>query len=122
MMSKILVVDDEPAITDVLVYDLAKRATRRAMAVKAAVEKARGMAGAAGLALGDVPTITDNSQWFYYGWAWNGHMSAAANLANMAQNVAQASAGQTEAPPEDGKFSLGKIVVLAQVDLTAAMK
>jgi uncharacterized protein YggE len=93
------------------------------MAVKAALEKAQGMANAAKVTLGEVQTLADNSQWYYYGWLWSSRMSVAANLANMTQNVAQAAPGGQDAPPpDDGQFSLGQIVVQAQVDLTAALK
>ncbi len=61
----------------------------RAMAVKAALEKAQGMASAADLTLAGVQSIADNSHWYYYGWGWSSRMGAAANLANMTQNVAQ---------------------------------
>jgi uncharacterized protein YggE len=95
----------------------------RAMAVKAALEKAHGMATAAGATLGDTQHIADQSQWQYYGWYWNSRMSTAANLANFSQNVVQTAPGGQEAPPpEDGEFSLGQIAVQAQVKLTASMK
>jgi uncharacterized protein YggE len=92
----------------------------RAMAVKAALEKARDMAAAAGATVGDVQSLSDDSMWQYAGWMWSGGMSAASNLANMTQNVAQASSGASDAP-DDGEFSLGQIVVQAQVELTAAL-
>jgi uncharacterized protein YggE len=94
----------------------------RAMAVKAAQEKARGMATTAGAALGDVQNIADHSQWQYYGWFWNSRMGPAANMANYSQNVVQAAPGGQEQPPEDGEFSLGQIAVQAQVDLTVAIR
>ena len=94
----------------------------RTMAVKAALQKAQGMAGAANLTPGEVLTIVDNSHWYYYGWGWSSRISAAANLANMTQNVAQAAPASAEAPPEDGEFSLGQIVVQAQVDMTVAAR
>jgi uncharacterized protein YggE len=94
----------------------------RTLAVQAALEKAQGIAGAAKVAVGDVQTITDNSNWYFSGWSWNSRMSAASNMANMTQNVVQAASGATEAPPEDGEFSLGQIVVQAQVDVSVAMK
>ncbi len=100
----------------------------RALAVKAAMEKARGMAEAAGATLGEAMTIVDNTQWHYDGWFWSSRMSYAANMANMSQNVVQVAqggpgdaGGQGDAG-EDGEFSLGQIVVQAQVDLTAGMK
>ncbi len=89
----------------------------RTMAIKAALEKAQGMAAAANLTVGSVQSITDNSNWYYAGWGWSSRMSSAANLANMTQNVAQASASASEQLPEDGEFSLGQIVVQAEVDV-----
>jgi uncharacterized protein YggE len=139
-MSKILVVDDEPAITDVLAASLEAGATSvddvmfstsrlrdqaHTMAVQAAMEKAQGMASAAGATLGEARTIVDNTQWHYYGWFWNSRMSYAANMANMTQNVVQAALsgqGDSGGLSDDGEFSLGQIVVQAQVDLTAGMK
>jgi uncharacterized protein YggE len=94
----------------------------RALAVQAALEKAQSIAGAAKVSAGDVQTITDNTNWYYTGWSWNSRMSAAANLSNMTQNVAQAASGATELPPEDGEFSLGQIAVQAQVDVSVAIK
>ncbi len=97
----------------------------RTMAVKAAMEKAQGMAVAAGARLGEARTIVDNTQWHYAGWLWSSRMSYAANLANMSQNVVQvAQGGQGDAggQVDDGEFSLGQIVIQAQVDITAGME
>jgi uncharacterized protein len=93
----------------------------RAMAAKAALEKAQGLAGAVNVQVGDVQSINDNTQWTYYGWSWNSRASLSANMANMVQNVAQA-APDPQQTPEDGEFSLGQIAVQAQVDLVVALK
>ena len=94
----------------------------RALAIQAALEKAQGIASAAKVSAGDVQAISDSSNWSYAGWSWNSRMSTASNLANMTQNVVQAASGSAETPPEDGEFSLGQIVVQAQVDVSVAMK
>jgi len=89
----------------------------RAMAVKAAMEKARDLAGAVSLTTGEVQSIGENSWSYYYGM-WNSR----GQLSNMQQNVTQV-ASSPEAPQlDDGEFSLGQIVVQAQVDLTVALK
>ena len=98
----------------------------RAAAVKAAIEKAGGMADAAGAALGDVQVINDTTpsgqQWRYYGWwGWYGRGSTMANYSNVTQNVYQAPAAESPIP-EEGEFSLGQIEVFAQVEVTVALK
>jgi uncharacterized protein YggE len=94
----------------------------RALAVQAALQKAQGIAEAAKVSAGEVQSITDHSNWYFSGWSWNSRMSASANMANLTQNVVQTASGATETPPEDGEFSLGQIVVQAQVDVSVAMK
>jgi len=89
----------------------------REMAVKAAQEKAEALAGAVKLSTGEVQTISENS-WSYDDGPWN---SRGQMLANVQQNMAQAA--QNGAPqPEDGEFSLGQIVVQAQVELTVGIR
>ncbi len=89
----------------------------RALAAKAALEKAQGLAGAVNLKVGDVTNIQENS-WSYYWGMWNSSGRWSNQWANVQQNVMQA-APSSEAPqPEDGEFSLGQIIVQAQVDLT----
>ena len=89
----------------------------RAMAIKAAMEKARDLAGAVSLTTGEVQSISENSWSYYYGM-WNSR----GQWANQQQNVTQV-ASSPEAPQlDDGEFSLGQIVVQAQVDLTVALK
>jgi len=90
----------------------------RAMAVQAALEKAQALAGAVNLTAGEVQTINENSWSYYYGM-WN---SRGQGAANMQQNVMQV-APSTGAPQlDDGEFSLGQMVVQAQVDLTVAIR
>lgn len=89
----------------------------RAMAAKAAMEKARDLASAVSVTTGDVQNVSENSWSYYYG-AW----SSRGQWANAQQNVMQV-ASSPEAPQlDDGEFSLGQIVVQAQVDLTVALK
>ena len=89
----------------------------RAMAIKAAMEKARDLAGAVSLTTGEVQSVSENSWSYYYGM-WNSR----GQWANQQQNVMQV-ASSPEAPQlDDGEFSLGQIVVQAQVDLTVALK
>jgi uncharacterized protein YggE len=89
----------------------------RAMAVKAALEKAKDIASAVNLTTGDVQNISENS-WSYYWGAWNNR----GQWANQQQNVMQVAPSPEAQPPDDGEFSLGQIVVQAQVDLTVALK
>jgi uncharacterized protein len=95
----------------------------RAMAVQAALEKAQSMASVAKATLGDVLTIVEEPQPLsnYYGWwGWYGRNNNA-NMANASQNVIQAAPAEGSLPPE-GEFSLGDIVVQAQVQVTTALK
>jgi len=89
----------------------------RAMAVKAAMEKARDLAGAVGLSVGEAQSIGENSWSTYYGM-WNSR----GQWSNLQQNVAQIAPSTGAPQPDDGEFSLGQIVVQAQVDLTVALK
>jgi hypothetical protein len=89
----------------------------RAMAVKAAMEKARDLAGAVSLTTGEVQNISENSWSYYYGmWNSRGQQS------NMQQNVSQVAPSPESPQLDDGEFSLGQIVVQAQVELTVALK
>ena len=90
----------------------------RALAVKAAMEKAQALAGAVNLSVSDVQTISENSWSYYYG-LWD---SRGQGMANALQNVAQVASSPGAPQPDDGEFSLGQIVVQAQVDLTVAIK
>jgi uncharacterized protein YggE len=87
------------------------------MAVQAAMEKARDLAGAVDLSVGDVQNISENSWSAYYGM-WNSR----GQWSNQQQNVAQIASSSGAPQPDDGEFSLGQIVVQAQVDLTVALK
>jgi hypothetical protein len=90
----------------------------RALAVKAAMEKAQALAGAVNLSVGEVQTISENSWAYYYG-LWD---SRGQGVANALQNVVQVASSSGAPQPDDGEFSLGQMVVQAQVDLTVAIK
>lgn len=89
----------------------------RSLAVKAALEKARDLAGAADLSVGDVLTLDENSWSSYYGM-WNSR----GQFANLQQNVMQVASSSNAPQPDDGEFSLGQIVVQAQVEIMVSIK
>ncbi len=90
----------------------------RAEAVKAAMEKAQGIASAAGLSVGEITSIDENSWSYYYGM-WS---SRDQYLANVQQNVSQVASSSGAPALEDGEFSLGQMVVQARVDLGVTLK
>ena len=88
----------------------------RELAIQAALEKAAAMSAAAGVALGDVTNIReDGLRSGYYG-SWGGGRQ----WTNV-QNVVQDLADEGALTLEDGGISLGRIVVKAQVSLTAEL-
>jgi uncharacterized protein YggE len=93
----------------------------RTMAVNAALEKARNLAGAADLSVGDVLTLDENSWSSYYG-TWNSRGQWANLQQNVTQVAAPTGASSIASQPDDGEFSLGQIVVQAQVELTVAIR
>jgi uncharacterized protein YggE len=86
------------------------RDTARAMAIKAATEKANDMAAAAGL---KVKKATSISSYSYGGGSWYGRYGGRGYYAN-AQNVIQEAGG---GGPQ-GTISLGRISVTASVTMT----
>jgi uncharacterized protein YggE len=90
----------------------------RSMAVRAAIEKAQALAGAVNVSVGDVQNINENS-WSYYTGIWN---SRGQWTANAVQNVMQVASSPNAPQPDDGEFSLGQIVVQAQVELTVGIR
>ncbi len=86
----------------------------RDLAVKAALEKAEAMCESAGVRVGNVTGINEDS-WYsgYFGW------SGGRNQWTNVQNVVQDLAAEGAITLEDGSISLGQIVVKAQVSLTA---
>ena len=89
----------------------------RAMAVQAAIEKAQALAGAAHVSAGQASSIQEQSWSYYYGSS-----NSRGQTMNQVQNVMQEAAPSGSAPAvDDGEFSLGQIVVQAQVDVTVGM-
>ena len=121
-LSDVLVAALEAGATSV--DDLAFSTTRlrelrdqaRGMAVKAAPEKADALAEAASVTAGRVTDIKENSWSYYYG---SGSRSLASG---MAQNVMQEIAPVSAPAIEDSEFSLGQIVVQAQVDVSVELR
>jgi hypothetical protein len=87
----------------------------RDQAVRAALEKATAMAGAAGMSVGYVTNIAEDS-WGHYFGSWYGNRQ----WTNY-QNVIQDLSSEGALVLEDGTISLGQIVVQAQVSLTAEL-
>jgi uncharacterized protein YggE len=90
----------------------------RALAIQAATEKARDLAGGAGAQVGCVLTISENS-WSYFNGGWYGNNQ---NLwtQNVTQNAAPSSGDS--ALTDEGPVSLGKISVRAEVSVTFSLK
>jgi len=82
----------------------------RELAMKAAQEKARALAGAASAQVGCVLNIDENG-WSYYGSLWSGRYQP------QTQNVMQNAPGSDQPPSEDGPISLGQIAVQAEVQV-----
>jgi uncharacterized protein YggE len=93
----------------------ALRDKARTQAIQAALEKGEDMAQAAGLTLGSVTNIHEDS-WSYYSGSWRGDRQ----WTNY-QNVVQDLSAQGAITLEDGSISLGQIVVQAQVSVTAQL-
>lgn len=83
----------------------------RALAIKAAQEKARDMAAVAGLRVSDKPTGI--SGYSYGGGSWYGRWRGRNGM--MAQNVVQVAGGSVAS---EGTVALGRISVTASVNLT----
>jgi uncharacterized protein YggE len=88
----------------------------RELAVKAALEKADALAEAANATAGSVTDIQENSWSYYYGSGSRGQAS------NQAQNVMQEIAPASAPAIEDSEFSLGQIIVQAQVDVSVELR
>jgi uncharacterized protein YggE len=86
----------------------------RELAVQAALEKADAMAKAAGVRVGHVTNIREDS-WYSGYFGWYGRQNQWTNVQNVVQDLADDGAITLE----DGSISLGQIVVKAQVNLTA---
>lgn len=88
----------------------------RDQAVRAALEKAAAMAGSAGMSVGQVTHISEDSGGHYFG-SWYGNRQ----WTNY-QNVIQDLSSEGALVLEDGTVSLGQIVVQAQVSLTVELR
>ena len=96
----------------------------RDLAMKAAVEKAQALAGAAGAQTGCVLNISENTWSYYNGW-WYGSSSSGRSQNIWTQNVAQNAAPaavQEGALSEAGPVSLGQISVKAEVSASFGLK
>jgi uncharacterized protein YggE len=88
----------------------------RELAMKAAQEKGRDLAGAANAQPGCVLNIDENSGTSYYGGWWGGRNQA------MTQNVMQNAPSSAQPPSDDGPISLGQIAVQAEVNVRFSLK
>ena len=103
--------------------DLRKyRDQARDLAMKAAQEKARDLASAAGAQTGCVMSITENT-WSYHNWGRYGWYNQSQNLwtQNTVQNVAPAG-GEGGALNDGGPVNLGLISVRAEVSASFSLK
>jgi hypothetical protein len=90
------------------------RDTARAMAIRAAKEKADALASELGVKCGKVYNITANDYggwWSSYGSYWGGRYGG-----GQFQNAVQNNGGNS--PTEDGTFSVGQISVSASVNVS----
>ncbi len=87
----------------------------RELAMKAAQEKARDLAGAANAQPGCILNIDENS-WSYYGNPWGGRYQP------QTQNVMQNAPSSDQPPSDDGPISLGQIAVQAEVQVKFGLK
>lgn len=88
----------------------------RDLAMKAAQEKARDLAGAANAQPGCVLNIDENS-WSTYGYPWH-----SGRYQMMTQNVIQNASSSDQPPRDDGPISLGQIAVQAEVQVRFGLK
>ncbi len=113
-------------VVDVQFYTSELRKYRdqaRELAMKAAMEKAEALSGAAGSAVDCILTINENtySYFNYGGWWWYGYAS---NQNLWTQNVVQnaAPAGGESPTQEDGPLSTGQISIRAEVNASFGLK
>ncbi len=111
-------------VNDVSFYTTELRKYRdqaRELAMRAAGEKARALAGAAGAETGCVVNITENSWSYYNGWWYGSSRNSNQWTQNVIQNAAPASVSSSGGSDED-LVSLGMISVKAEVGVTYALK
>ena len=87
----------------------------RELAVKAAQEKARDLAGTASAQIGCVLNIDETNSTYYYPW-----QSSRYQLTT--QNVMQNASGSAQPPSDEGPISLGQISVQAEVQVRFSLK
>jgi uncharacterized protein YggE len=87
----------------------------RQLAMQAAQEKARDLAGTVNSQPGCVLSI-DETNSSYYGYPWNSRYQP------QLQNVMQNAAGNAQPPSDDGPISLGQISVQAEVQVRFSLK
>ena len=92
----------------------------RAMAVKAASEKAQALAESAGAETNCILTISENSSSYYNGWWYGRTPNQNQWTQNAVQNVDPGSAART--PSGDEPVSLGMISVRAEISATFGLK
>jgi len=94
----------------------------REMAMKAAAEKAKALAHAAGAEASCVLNINENTSSYFNGWGWWYGSSSNQNLwtQNVMQNAAPTGSGAPSL--DDGPVSLGQISVKAEVGVTFGLK
>jgi uncharacterized protein YggE len=94
----------------------------RAMAMKAASEKAQALARTAGADTGCVLNINENSSSYFNGWGW--WWSRYGSNQNQSQNSVQniAPSGGESPSPEDGPINTGMISIRAEVTATFGLK
>jgi hypothetical protein len=112
-------------VVDVQFYTSELRKYRdqaRDMAMKAATEKAKALAQAAGTDTGCVLTINENTSSYFNGWNWWWGYGNNQNL--MTQNTVQNAAptGGEAAALDDGPVSTGQISIRAEVIATFGLK
>jgi uncharacterized protein YggE len=88
----------------------------RALAMKAAQEKAQALTGVAGAQVGCVLNIDESTGSSYYG-GWRG-----GRYQPQVQNVMQNAPSSDQPPSDDGPISLGQIAVQAEVNVRFSLK
>ncbi len=90
----------------------------RALAMKAASEKAQALAGAAGAQAGCILSISENTWSQYYG-SWRGGRETALWAQNVIQNTSSSQGVSTQL--DDPPITLGQIAVRAEVDASYSL-
>jgi uncharacterized protein YggE len=89
--------------------------TARALAIKAAKEKATALAAELGLRLGDPQTIREDQSG---AWSWYSSWWGAGWASGVAQNVSQNAVGGAATAPLEGATAPGQVTVRAQVTVS----